>query len=89
MKESIKAIQCHMIEDTSMSLEKQHRHCPKGKNTWCKFWADKRNNTNTYDHSKRLPEVFMKELDPIFERLSDESLLTRCLQGLTQNQNEC
>ena len=30
----------------------------------------------------------MKELDPIFERLSDESLLTRCLQGLTQNQNE-
>ena len=30
----------------------------------------------------------MKELDPIFERLSDESLLTRCLQELTQNQNE-
>lgn len=88
MKESIKATQCHMIEDKSLSLEKQHRHCPKGKNTWCKFWADKQNQTNTYDNSKRLPEVFMKELDPIFERLSDESLLTRCLQGLTQNQNE-
>ena len=81
MKESIKAIQCHMIEDKSLSLEKQHRHCPK-------FWADKQNQTNTYDNTKRLPEVFMKELDPIFERLSDESLLTRCLQGLSQNQNE-
>ena len=30
----------------------------------------------------------MKEMDPIFERLSDDSLLTRCLQRLTQNQNE-
>lgn len=30
----------------------------------------------------------MKELDPIFERLSDNSFLSRCLQGLTQNQNE-
>lgn len=88
MRESIKAIQCHMIEDTSMPLEKQHRHCPKGKSTLYKFWADKQNKTNTYDNSKRLPEVFMKELDPIFERLSEESLLTRCLQGLTQNQNE-
>lgn len=57
MRESIKAIQCHMVEDTSMPLEKQHRHCPKGKSTWCKFWADKQNKTNTYDNSKRLPEV--------------------------------
>ncbi|CAH3114455.1 unnamed protein product, partial [Pocillopora meandrina] len=88
MKESIKAIQCHMIVDEDMSLKKQHRHCPKGKDTWCKFWADMHNKTNTYDNSKRLPAVFMKELDPIFKRLSDNALLSRCLQGFTQNQNE-
>ena len=77
-----------MIVDEDMSLKKQHRHCPKGKDTWCKFWADMHNKTNTYDNSKRLPAVFMKELDPIFKRLSDNALLSRCLQGFTQNQNE-
>lgn len=81
MKESIKAIQGHRIVDDGMSLEKQHRHCPKGKDTWCTFWADKHNKTNTYDDSKRLPAVFMKELDPVFTRLSDNALLSRCLQG--------
>ena len=30
----------------------------------------------------------MKELQPIFDQLSDESLLSRCLRGLSQNQNE-
>ena len=88
MKDSINAIKCHMIENMGLSLEKQHRYCPKGKNSWCKFWADKQNQTNTYDNSKRLPEVFLEELGPIFERLSDEKLLKRCLSGLTQNQNE-
>ena len=83
MKNSIRAIQYHMIKNEDMSLEEQHRYCPKGKDTWCKLWADKENNTITYNNSKRLPGVFMKELDPIFERLSDNSLLSRCLQGLT------
>ena len=56
MKDGIKAIQCHMIENEDMQLEKQHRYCPKDKDTWCKFWADKRNKTTTYDNSKRLPK---------------------------------
>ena len=30
----------------------------------------------------------MAELQPIFKRLSDSDLLSRCLLGLTQNQNE-
>ena len=88
MKESIKAVQCHMIVDETLPPEKQHQHCPKGKDTWCKFWLDKQRNTETYYNSKRLPEVFMKELQPIFKRLSDDELLSRCLKGITQNQNE-
>ena len=44
--------------------------------------------TSTYDNSNRLPEVFMEELDPIFIRLSKDDLLSRCLKGMTQNQNE-
>ena len=30
----------------------------------------------------------MEQLDPIFTRLSKDELLSRCLKGMTQNQNE-
>ena len=35
-----------------------------------------------------MPNVFLTELGPIFSRLSQSELLSRCLLGLTQNQNE-
>ena len=41
-----------------------------------------------YNEDNRLPEVFMAELDLIFQRLSEDDLLYRCLKGITQNQNE-
>ena len=43
--------------------------------------------TKLYEDN-RLPEAFMAELDPIFQRLSKDDLLDRCLKGITQNQNE-
>ena len=42
----------------------------------------------TYDTSKRLPSVFRTDLKDIFVRLSNDKLLSRCLRGMTQNQNE-
>ena len=48
----------------------------------------RKNKYSTYDENKRLPSVFQKELKPIFDRLSEEGLLKRCLLGVTQNQNE-
>lgn len=71
-----------------LPLKQQHKHCPKSPNTWCKFWKDKQDKTKLYNEDNRLPEVFMKELQPIFTRLSNDGLLNRCLQGMTQNQNE-
>lgn len=88
MKKSIKAIQCHMIKNDKQSLEKQHQVCPKSSDTWCKYWNDKHNGTTTYSEDNRLPQVFATELYPIFKRLSNNELLTRCLKGLTQSQNE-
>ena len=78
MKQSIKAIQCHMIKSSKLSLNKQHQHCPKSKDTRCKYWKDKLEKTKTYKEDNRLPDVFMKELDPIFTRLSKDELLSRC-----------
>ena len=69
-------------------MEKQHCACPQTTDTWCKFWHDKIHGSKTYEGANRLPNVFLKELKPIFTRLSDDALLKRCLRGLTQNQNE-
>ena len=88
MKRSISAIFKHMIRDESLPLESQHSMCPQNKNTWCKFWKDKQCKTKEYDDKKRLPSVFQTELQSLFDRLSDNKLLERCLLGLIQNQNE-
>ena len=88
MKKSISAIFNHIIRDDNKPLTEHHGHCPKGKETWCKYWNDQINKSNEYNDKKRLPCVFRKELEPLFTRLSDDDLLKRCLMGITQNQNE-
>ena len=82
MRKAIWAIFHHMIKNDNETLEEQHRFCPK--DGWCKFWKSKA----TYKDSSRLPFIFQGELKPIFERLSSNELLQRCLKGYTQNQNE-
>ena len=77
-----------MIKDDKKTLKEQHSLCPQHPDTWCKYWQDQINNTNNYNDDKRLPSVFQKILKPIFDRLSDDALLKRCLMGVTQNQNE-
>ena len=88
MKKAITAIQYHIIDEPGKSLSHQHRFCPQGKDSWCRFWADKATGSSSYKDTNRLPHVFMAQLQPIFTRLSDSDLLSRCLLGLTQNQNE-
>ena len=88
MKKAIIAIQHHIIEDPNKSLSFQHRFCPRGVDSWCRFWKDEATGSSMYQNLHRLPNVFMTELQPIFKRLSGSELLGRCLLGLTQNQNE-
>ena len=88
MQNSVWAIYFHSIEGSGETLEEQHKYCPKGRDSWCKYQNDIVLNTKSYERAKCLPSVFRKELHPIFKRLSSESLLRRCLRGLTQNQNE-
>ena len=82
MYKDIWAIFKHRIVNEKESLAVQHNLCPQDK--WCKYW----NNPIEYTNSGRLPSVFIDELKPLFTRLSDDELLDRCMQGLTQNQNE-
>ena len=64
-------------------------YCPPGENSWCKFQRDKSLGTSMYKPGPGLPQAVIKHVKPIFNELSQESLLRKCLHGKTQNQNEC
>ena len=66
-----------------------HAHCPKGEDSWCGYQRDESMGTNIYKPGIGLPKEVIKEIKPIFEDLSDNKLLEKCLDCKTQNQNEC
>ena len=70
------------------SMEIDYPYCPEGKDSWCEFHQDRANGTSTYKPGPVLPLDVVKKLKTIFAELSDESLLEKCLDGRTQNQNE-
>ena len=65
-----------------------HDFCPPGDDSWCGFQRDVVKGTSDYQHNHPLPKAVANSILPIFEALSDEDLLARCLHGGTQNQNE-
>ncbi|XP_028418587.1 uncharacterized protein LOC114544031 [Dendronephthya gigantea] len=85
MKKAIYAALCHCA---SSGKDDYHIHCPDGKDSWCGFKRDKANATKEYKHGAGLPKQVIGHVKPIFDRLSESSLLQRCLDGKTQNQNE-
>ena len=42
-----------------------------------------------YTHHDAIPDDIFKVIKPIYLRLTERSLLERCLHGATQNRNEC
>ena len=86
MQTAVKAILYHSVDNENR--EEQHQYCPKGKDSWCKFQKDKVNGTNTYKSDNCLSANFLSKLKPTFDDLSSTDLLSRCLDGYTQNTNE-
>ncbi|XP_058973629.2 uncharacterized protein [Pocillopora verrucosa] len=86
MKKNIIAILHHCVNSTDNA--KQHRFCPPGDSSWCKWQQDQATGTSTYKGDDCLPEVFVETLKPTFVSLSDSKLLERCVRGKTQNPNE-
>ena len=81
MQNDIMAVLYH-----SCNIDKKERHkfCPSGKDSWCQF--KRTGSFQNKDH--HLDPIFLKLLEPVFKRLSSESLLRRCLPGFSQNNNE-
>ena len=64
-----------------------HWYCPKSKSigSWCKYQKDILTGEKTYKDHVNLPVAIKKEVEPIFKDLSLQALLSKCLDGLTQN----
>ena len=66
-----------------------HDYCEKGPQSWCSYQRDKVNGTKTYLPGVGLPRAIIEDIKPIYKDLSNDKLLNGCLDGITQNQNEC
>ena len=62
--------------------------CPDGADSWCCFKQDKAKGTSLYKPGPGLPDNIIELVKPIYERLSKDDLLERCLDEKTQNQNK-
>ena len=86
MKRDILASLWHCASTVSRSFH--NAYCPPGKDSWCGYMQDKAKKTSTYKHGKGLLIAVSTALKPTHARLSNDNLLTKCLDGKTQNQNE-
>lgn len=93
MKVAVMRIYYHSF---SSGDNQHHGLCPKGPESWCFFQRqlasgkapDKIETKKNRSLSFKLTEEDEKKVKAVFESLSSEDILKRCLRGLTQNKNE-
>ncbi|XP_044585305.1 uncharacterized protein LOC123265584 [Cotesia glomerata] len=64
--------------------------CPKDEDSWCSYQRAEASGelyTYTQDYSPLPPDV-LKAIKPIYDDLSNDNLLSRCVGGFNQNNNE-
>ncbi|KYN50422.1 hypothetical protein ALC57_00059 [Trachymyrmex cornetzi] len=90
MKNAIYASIYHAV---STDEEPQHQYCPKGSSSWCFYQASIAKNITPGLHKTNvgtpINKLAFSKIRPLYERLTDDSLLLRCSRCLTQNANEC
>jgi len=87
MKNAIWATYYHY---SSTDKNPQHEKCPSGADSWCEWQrAAAENQLQSFKHSySALPTDVLNAIKPIYEDLSKDALLERCIGGFTQNNNE-
>lgn len=67
-----------------------HDKCPSGEDSWCEWQRAKATKSlKAFKHSyTALPADVLIAMKPIYQDLSKDELLQRCLGGFTQNNNE-
>lgn len=88
------AIWATLFHAMSSDKDPHHDRCPTGVDSWCFFQNAIANHRPPPSHNDqkghtRISREVGQHLIKIYQRLTDSNLLKRCLQGKTQNSNEC
>ena len=81
MEAATKATLFHVASSKENNLH--YPHCPTGSDSSYKYNKVRADNTSTYKPGPGFPISIVLKLKPIFEELSHEDLLSKCLHGLT------
>ena len=79
MKKAIGAVLWHSTEFADKGY--QHRFCPSGTSSWCKWKRDQEDGAKKYRQTTSIPIWIHELLKPIFTDLSSDELLKKCLHG--------
>jgi len=90
VEEMRKEIWATFFHKSSSDENPQHQNCPEGAESWCKWQQAAANEElNQFRHDKPpLTPAVQAAIRPIYEELSKDELLHRCLGSETQNNNE-
>ena len=90
MKEAIMASFFHCL---SSDQSPQHQKCPQGPDSWCFYNKAIENRQDPPSHKDHIGTPLSvdvaRAVRPVYERMSDPSLLQRIQHGRTQNANKC
>ncbi|KAL8606449.1 hypothetical protein ACOMHN_015538 [Nucella lapillus] len=84
-----RAVWASYFHVTSTDEEHNNLFCQEGSESWCFFQRATADGVAPRPHTKSWPLDVAEAIRPVYERLSDRTLLSRCLHGWTQNDNEC
>ena len=89
VKSMATAIWASLYHRASSDEKPLHMFCPPGASSWCGWKRVQAGQQQEYVHHHVLPAAIVEEVRPIYCDLTSRELLSRCLLGATQNQNEC
>lgn len=88
-KEMAKATRAILKHYSSTVENPCHEDCPAGGESWCSYQRDVANDTDLHKPVKNpFPEAIVEVLQPLFDRLGDETFLAGCENCYTQSRNE-
>ena len=88
LKGMVNDVMAGLYHIASSDSNPQHSLCPRGNESWCAWQRAQATGKRNYKHKSVLPEAIVEEVIPIYRDLSEEQLLSRCLDSYTQNPNE-
>lgn len=87
-----KDIFASIFHSASTDKAPQHSYCPEGTESWCFYQRSIAMKKDPGSHQENIHNpinaLCLEKILPLYQRLTDESLLLRCSRCATQNANE-